>query len=315
MNQRQIFINTASWEPRCIEGVRRVFSTHQFASAIFFWFEEYPERTEKVRKELMKIADGLSPIFVPLPMYAPDKLTNRYTTPSYITAWKEIRRALYESCPAFDSFVLDITTMPREALWIILDLLTEKGISGKVVYHRAESHGDWCASDPERPHIVPKLGGLPSHERASKLLVVSGYDVDRSEQFIASYEPRETLILFQEFPKGVNPENENKSERRSKLRFGNRGNAIKLKGVNCYEPDWGFSRILSEARLLGENANLILASVGPKTSAVSLYRVHRHLYESSLVYAACKNYNKDYSIGIGETMSIDWNPKELISES
>lgn len=312
---RQIFITTASWENRFIEGAKRVLHEKKPAFVLCYWFQEFGDRTAQARSQLEQIADGRDVRFVSLPMYSSQRSAEGREVPSYVNVWKTIRRTIDECRGQFESFVLDITTMPRESLWIILDLLTDMEVPGEIVYHRAEGHGDWCGSEPEHPHIVPKLGGLPSLEWPSKLLIVSGYDEDRSEQFIASYEPNETLILFQEFSEGFHPENKEKNERKHRLRLGDRGKGISFKGVNCYQEDWGFEQILTAASEFAQNANLIMASLGPKTCAVSLYRVHRHLRESSLIYAACKNYNKDYSLGISTTLSLSWDPSNLFAKA
>jgi hypothetical protein len=95
-------------------------------------------------------------------------------------------------------------------------LLTEAGKPGKIVYHRANKHGAWCGCEPDRPHIVPKLGGIPSLDGPTKLLILSGYDEDRSEQLIASFEPDQTLILYQE---GLHEENREKNEKKGSSRF------------------------------------------------------------------------------------------------
>jgi len=225
--------------------------------------------------------------------------------------WKHVRQVIDHLREVSDSFVLDISTMPRELLWITLDLLDDAGLPGRIVYHRAEKHGDWCGTDPGRPHIVPKLGGLAVLDYPTHLLVVSGYDGDRSEQFISSFEPRRSVILYQEFPNGINEENREKNEGRHRARFGNRGASIDLRGINCYDSDWGFSQIFETATQLSSSANLILASLGPKTSAVALYRVHRKLEASSLVYAPCRDYNKAYSTGLRESLWLEWDPSNI----
>jgi hypothetical protein len=228
--------------------------------------------------------------------------------PSYVNTWMKIHEMMAEVLPKINSFVLDITTMPREALWITLDLLTEAGMPGKIVYHRANKHGAWCGCEPDRPHIVPKLGGVPSLDGPTKLLILSGYDEDRSEQLIASFEPDETLILYQE---GLHDENREKNEKKHRLRFGNR-QTIGFDSVDCYAPDWGFARVQNVVSKYAPDSNLILASLGPKTSAVALYRLQRNFPKSGLIYSPCKDYNVDYSEGIGDTLSIDWIPKEMI---
>lgn len=310
MKHNTLFITTASWEPRFIEGAKRIILPGNFAASRCLWFEEYGERTAPARKELLKLVAGIDHQEVELQLCSSIALEGSRPIPSYVTTWKAIHKMMAEVLPKMNSFVLDITTMPREALWITLDLLTDAGMPGKIVYHRAGKHGAWCGCEPDRPHIVPKLGGIPSLDGPTKLLILSGYDEDRSEQLIASFEPDETLILFQE---GLHEENKEKNEKKHRLRFGNR-QTISFDSINCYAPDWGFARVQEVVSNYASDSNLILASLGPKTSAVSLYRLQRHFPKSGLIYSPCRSYNELYSEGIGETLSIDWIPEQMIPQ-
>lgn len=139
---------------------------------------------------------------------------------------------------------------------------------------------------------------------------MTGFDEDRSEHFINYYEPTETVILLQEkFLK----EAERNIEPHLKRFQGRHG--IKILTTNSYTPDWGYASLEKIAVEFGQGANLVLASVGPKPSAVSLYHLHRLMPHSSMVYSPCREYNEDYSTGIGKTMRLVWNPAEIPAES
>lgn len=304
MKNSSLFITTASWEPRFSDGVKEAFATSDFSSVLCFWFEEYGERTAEARASLADLCQSRNFLSVPLRFFSEADPQDRVKRPAHASTWRAIHKALGEALPGLDSFILDITTMPREVLWITLDLLTECGIPGAIIYHAAVSHGSWCGCEPEPPHIVPKLGGLPLINRPTKLLIASGYDEDRSEQFISTYEPIETLILFQD---GVNEENVHRNEKQHKLRFGNRGASLRFESVDFYSADWGTKRTIEIASSFADGGNLILASLGPKPSAVALFEAHRLLPTSSLAYAPCRNYNPEYSVGMKQVVSIEWN--------
>lgn len=303
MSKNKLFITIASWEPRFLLGAKRILDEDNPTSVLYFWFEEYGERTANARSLMDQMVTELPSQVVRL-NWGPvtDEVGNKPIM-AHASVWKTVYKALEEALNIGDEFILDITTMPRESIWIILDILADRGHKGVVKYHRAAGHGDWCGCEPGAPHIVPKLGGLPDSDFPTKLLIVAGYDQDRSEQFIAHYEPIETLILCQD---GVNAENMQKNIERHKARFGNRGSSVKLQVVDCYSNDWGYSQILTIASEFGAGANLLMASLGPKTSAVALYRAHRELECTSLVYAPCGDYNANYSVGISDSLSIEW---------
>ena len=304
MNKNVLYIVTASWEGRFLEGARRVVKENNCTNALCFWFEDYEARTAEARKIFKQEFASLNPKLEKL------RLLGAEGSPSgNADLWRRIFEVLAEHLPRADSFVFDITTTPRVALWIILDLLTEAKIPGIVYYHQAVKHGPWCGCEPDRPHVVPKLGGISGLDKPTKLLIVTGFDEDRSEHFINYFEPTETLILLQEkFLK----EAERNREPHLKRFEGRHG--IKLITTNSYTPDWGFASLKSVALEFGRDANLVLASVGPKPSAISLYRLHRIMPHSSMVYSPCREYNEEYSTGIGESMRLTWNPSDFSAE-
>lgn len=307
----KIFITTASWEPRFLEGAQAVLDENAFSFVVCFWFEEFAERTLAARNafQTMVTKRGARYLPVALRLFSQELDPGVPAMPSHAASWRTIYRTFRRVIPESSRFVLDISTMPREALWIILDLLTEAKMDGDIIYHQAKAHGEWCACEPERPHIVPKLGGEPSLDGVTKLLIISGYDEDRSEQFISSFEPEETIILFQEGDDN-DPEQSNK---RHRLRLGSRRESIQMGKIDCYVDDWGFARAREATDAFSPNTNIIMASLGPKTSAVALYRLHRQFAQSSLVYAPCREYNQEYSSGIAATLRLGWVAHEVVA--
>ena len=301
MSKRALFIATLSWEPRFLEGARRILRDGEFSDILCFWFKEFEGRTAEAKRNFAKEFADLNPRFEML-QFSPPDASPRDIPAIEINLWKRIFEILAPITKEVSTFTFDITTTPREALWTVLDLLAEAGLLGSVVYHRALSHGHWCGGEPEPPHIVPKLGGISALDKPTKLLILTGFDDDRSKQFILHFEPTETLILLQE---GIDPEAE-KSRRLHTSQFARR-KAIRLETFDSYSQDWGFARMKELAVPFSQESNLMLASVGPKTSAVALYQLHRLLPNSALVYSPCRDYNVNYSHGIGDTLRLRWD--------
>jgi hypothetical protein len=298
MNKNILYIATASWESRYLEGAKRTIPTYQCNKALCFWFSDYEERTQPNRDAFVKEFDALKPKMEKL------RLLGKDGDPQADAAlWLRIYEVIKDSLVGVDSFVFDITTTPRVALWIIIDLLSVAKLPGVICYHKALSHGEWCGCEPDRPVIVPKLGGIGGLDRNTKLLVITGFDEDRSEHFMTHFEPEETLILLQD----GSPKDPQRNRAPHLKRFEGRS-GVTIRVMNSYSPDWGYSALEEAAVDFGKDSNLVLASVGPKTSAVSLYLLHRRLTYSSLVYSPCREYNSEYSTGIGETMEMQWPP-------
>jgi hypothetical protein len=304
---KRLFIVTASWESRFLEGARRSLEKYDCSDVLCFWFSEFAERTAEARGEFKEQFGHFRLRFEELRLLPGARGADDDSPGLEAGVWRQIFLALNETTVDVDEFVFDITTTPRETLWVVLDLLTNKGMRGNVVYHRAAAHGAWCAAEPERPHIVPKLGGISGLDCPSKLLVVSGYDTDRVEHFVAHFEPDETAVMLQE---GWPDEDLDKNQRRHEERLRN-VDGLKLYKMNSYGDDWGYSSLEAVAITLAARSNLVLASVGPKTSAVALYRIHRLIENSALVYSACREYNEEYSNGIGDSLWMAWEPGEL----
>ena len=59
---------------------------------------------------------------------------------------------------------------------------------------------------------------------------------------------------------------------------------------------------------LARDHNVILCSFGPKPSAIALFRLQREFPQCSLAYIGCKEYNPNYSVGLGDAISgsISW---------
>jgi hypothetical protein len=306
MRKDTLYIATASWEPRFLEGARRILGGNDISNVLCFWFEDYESRVAGHLRQFTNEFKHLSPKLEKLRLIRQDSPETTQTE-----LWKRIFDVFAEEIASVGKVVFDITTTPRIALWIILDLLTEAKIPVTIVYHQADSHGPWCASEPDRPHIVPKLGGISDLDKCTKLIIISGFDEDRSEHFISYFEPTETIILLQEgFPDEDSKRNQEPHIKRFQGRPG-----IKMQKMNSYAPDWGYAGLEKIAMEFGKDSNLVLASVGPKTSAVALYHLHRRMPHSSIAYSPCRNYNEIYSLGIRKTLTLEWDSSAIVLNS
>ncbi len=307
MKRKVLYIATASWEQRFIEGAKRIIEDEECTSALCLWFEDYGKRSATARNEFAELFRHLNPRFENVGVIAHDALGCQGGSAAMVETWRRIFNVMSEELTTVERFVFDITTTPRAPLWSVLDLLTQAKIPGSVVYHRAGSHGPWCGSEPTQPLIVPKLGGLSRFDLPTKLVVLSGFDADRCEHFVSYYEPEETLIILQDGSSEDPTRNREPHLRRFQGRSG-----IRMESMNSYAADWGLSALERLVREFTGKCNVVLASVGPKTSAVSLYIIHRMMSSSAIVYSPCRDYNVDYSTGIGETLRLQWDAEAVL---
>ncbi len=131
------------------------------------------------------------------------------------------------------------------------------------------------------------------------LAVLSGYDVERVQQLVRFYEPEHTIIARQMHdPLGAATGRLEKI----KQRFEATSNVQWLE-IDAFSPDHGQAAILEQVRPYLDSHNVIMSSLGPKVSAVALYRIQRDHRQIALAYAPSRDFNKDYSSGIGEAIT------------
>ena len=63
MKKNVLYIATASWEERFLEGAKRVLEANQCTDALCFWFEDYEVRTAEARGAFQKQFASLNPKF------------------------------------------------------------------------------------------------------------------------------------------------------------------------------------------------------------------------------------------------------------
>jgi hypothetical protein len=214
--------------------------------------------------------------------------------------WEVLRRELAGQTMAGREIVVDITTMPRDIIWQVFAFADHMGCKISYVYHKPGAYNrEWLSSDPERPRLVYKLSGVSEFGRPTTLIVLTGFDVRRTEQLIRFYEPMTTLLGIQVGAQLGN-ETQNISIHKELICP---ESGIHRFDVDAYSPDRGKEAITEQVRAYADTSNIVMTSLGPKLSAVALYQLHKEFPTTALSYAPSLEYNLDYSKGIGETIS------------
>ena len=286
----KLLITVGSWEERFKLGYERIIERHDITDVLLFSFKEYAERNEENLGYTKQIKDY-------------NHIVLSFGDPR--DSWFKVVKAIDEyDCK---DIVLDITTSPRNVIWTVLNLIEGQAESIKCIYNKPQEYGDWLSRNPEKPRMVYKLGGELKLGWPTRLLILSGYDIERVKQLIKAFEPVETIL-------GCHDGNSHDNKER----------IVTAKKIKSYEPDVrdfefsaygddvGFKRIMSETESIFEDSNVIMASLGPKITSIPLYMMHKKFLNSSLVYTPSNEFNRDYSRGIGESVTIDL--KELLKK-
>jgi len=183
---------------------------------------------------------------------------------------------------------IDITTMPRSIIWTLIFFLRQKHKKITAIYHRAKDYcKDWISKDPGIPQLLFKHSGIIDFEKRTTLFVLAGYDEERVIQLINFYEPYKVIIGE------CNP--------RKDFKYGQTD--IEKIDIDQYHSSWGYDNIECKIKSILEESNLIVASLGPKTGAISVYQCFMNHPEIALSYVPCKEFNECYSNGLYETLT------------
>jgi len=285
MSDCPLLITFASWEQRFLDGFKRDIDEWHPAKVIMYHLDEFAEMSAPNRAEVVAECKAQGVVLINALLRVHDPAGN----------WKKLRDDMTAEACTGRNAVVDFSTMPRETIWTLFWLLDMLKAKTNYVYHRAIGYGEWLSRDPQRPRLVYKLSGLTKLSARTVLVIIAGYDVDRIQQLVRFYDPEITIIAQQEG---------SASQRLKKLTDEFVGNStIQWLKMDAFSPDHGEAVLLKQVKPYLDSHNIIMSSLGPKVSAVALYRIQREHREVGLAYAPSRDFNKDYSSGIGEAIT------------
>ena len=288
-------VGVTSWEPRFAQGMKRTLEHYSTRHVLAYFIGEYGERTGKARGTLRKLVETCRDA-------ALSERELRFGAPEQ--AWRALQEDLGPGGLVGRRVLLDITTMPREIIWSALYWLEAASADVSYVYNRPEQYArEWLARDPNNPRLVFRMAGTLEIERPTALLAVTGFDENRCRQAIEFYEPARVVLAAQA---GQQHEND---ERNIGPRFSAGSTEVALATIDAFGKDHGYSVLREQVQELSEKHNVILCSFGPKPSAIALFRLQREFPQTALAYLGCKEYNSEYSSGLGEAVTgkIVWH--------
>lgn len=282
MNER-ILIAPAGWEERFEQGVYIDITEFSPSKIVVPFSQMYANRTRLVRDKIRAKAQTLNIIYC--------EFEHDYCEPV----------SLYKSL--LDVFEAEVflhaanirfngTTAPRDLIWYALHFLSEKKIPTEFSYFRPVSYGKYLSRDARAPRLILKRSGIAYPDQPTCILAISGFDRERLSQLKQRYEPKKMFVVHQ-----VGDQLENKTRNASAEHTPT--SEEEHFEIDCYDTVDNSLRILC-AKLddLPEAYNVIAASLGPKPSALILFKLTQLRPEIGLVYIPAGDYSEDYSIGI-----------------
>lgn len=274
-------ITFAGWEDRFILGARQIFSEKHISSVTLFYSKEFSHATAKnrtlFRRECQKKSTPLLDVEI---NFSSQKDT-------WATIWEQI-----QTIDSSNAVLVDISTMPREIIWYTLLALRELSITTDYVYHKPQEYGEWQTEDTDTPRLPLKLSGISDLQKKTLLFIITGYDPLRTAQICNYFEPERIYLAAQA---GTQFDNQSKNLDAHKS-IAKDINAT-LVSIEYCSPDCGKQAIIDAISDDIHNYNIILASLGPKISAIALFKIFCQHSEIALCYAPTKAINIDYSSG------------------
>lgn len=290
---KKILIIYPSWEERSSKGFLKDIR-YSFSEVILI--RNSANHCDAFKEQLLQIEHACKEKSIPINYVdiCNDSIRN----------WQELEKAINTWVDENDDVFLDITTMSRNIIWTILYFLRTKTQKVDIVYHRPQTYAtDWISREPNQPRLLLKHSGIYDLGKETTLIMITGFDEERTKYLLYKFEPQKVHLLVQSGQQFDNLDRNNVIIHTNICReFGLKEEDIISNHINAYSDDLGYNAI-DEAINAEINSNIILASFGPKPSAVAAYRCYMQHPEIALCYLPCNEYNPKYCQGIGESLN------------
>lgn len=247
---------------------------------------EYATRTAPNRDELKKVAKEHNVELKEIPI----ELETSFAS------WKQLAQELPQHFTSDIDVLFDISTAPREPLWYVLHILDALGCNVQWIYHHPGSYTkDWLSRNSQSPRLILKRSGIALPGKKTCIIALAGFDHERLAQLIERYEPIKCFVGRQTGNQfGNSSRNTGFNEAFIKQK------EIELFDFDCYNAsDMAVQLLLLLLpRDIWEKYNVIGASLGPKPSAITMFKLTQAHPEMGLVYIPSGEYNPEYSSGI-----------------
>lgn len=276
------------WEERAYYGFLEDINTVQFNKVVLINYIDglHSTKTASVIEQIISTSISNN-----IELFKLDLQKN-----DFVHNWNIVAEFVLKQGGKLDEIYIDITTMPREVVWILLYNWRKKVSSVGYFYHKPLSYNnEWLTREPEVPRLLLKHSGVIDPFKQTALLIITGFDWERVNQINNFFEPKKVILGIQsgsQFDNHVRNKNELFSLETECASF----------EIDAYANDNGFSVIQNQVCSVLAEFNLVIASLGPKLTALSMYRLYVSHPEIALCYIPCKDFNVEYSEGISETI-------------
>jgi hypothetical protein len=302
-----LFITCASYEDRSTAVVERLAESYAAERAIIFYSGEYADKGNtsanhgRITSGLRKISRGVVQeiefdMSKPIPPMA---------------IFEDMCREQHESS-GITSVTVDITTLPRQELLILLRVLDNLPLrpSIRLFYaeparYGSEDGGGWLTAGVKSVRTVPGFGGIQHPGKSNLLLMFLGHEDERAAITWKRHQPRKTIV-FVPSP-SYRAEMNGIVERTHRLLFTKISDTdvrtcLSARGIEETE-----QAILEIWEQYHNSHFIVVAPLSTKLQTLGIYRAARVKKDIQISYAVPSIYNfMNYSEGVGRIWEVSW---------
>jgi len=272
------------WEDRFLKSTMIILEKYNINTIILVSFKDYitmdnmSENKEFIKKEAKRLKINLESI--------------ELTYSDSINNWK-ILDSFFNKKALNDTNLINTTTFPRETIWTFLFFLRNNQKIEYIYFKPLNYSKDWLTKNHRNPRLLFKHSGIFDLNKKLALFIATGYDSTRMKSIIKYYEPHKTILLNQIGTQFGNKERNNATTIDDSL-------ICKRVEIDSYKVDETTTKIKDEIKEFTDY-NIIIASQGPKLSALSIYKnLLLSKQRIALAYVPVIDYNTNYSSGIND---------------
>jgi hypothetical protein len=270
------YISFASWEDRFRESFFIDNKENEINKGYIFYLDSFYTRSQD---NINKIKNDNSIELIELSFN------------DYVKTWK-ILKSTFMNLDKSYKYLINISTMPRSSMYMIFHFLDVNSIDYMTVYYNAKSHGGnnnkVITKNPLEPRLVLQHSGVADTDKKTLLVILVGYDAKRVYQLFNYFEPYHVVIGIETNNQTDPLLEENEKE------FHDISNK-EIIHINSFEEGNISTALETYVTPRLEDYNIILCSLGPKLSAIELYKYNLKYPKTALAYVASKDYDENYS--------------------
>lgn len=292
-NKSNFYITCASFEPRSTTVASNFSDDFCSDVAIVYYNKELETHAPS------KISEAKNQIESELDDHCDHIIFAEGSIEDPIDQLEELRKSLSEAedyTGEIKSVTVDITTFNRESLLTLLNLINRwyANITIDVLYVSPEEYGGWLSRGHKKIRNVVGFTGIHDSDNSTALIVLSGFEKNRTYKIVEEIEPAVLYLGLGEEPtqEGFYEENKQSQE---KIR-----NRQDTREFGFPTNDVGKCERVIDNIVSGniDEHNIILAPMNTKLSTVGCWKAARGYDSLQIMYALPDQYNyENYSEG------------------